>query len=146
MMTRQQGLDNISGIVGMNTGLYPNSAPLLVKELYSDNKVDEPVFGFYLGGTDENSFLDIGFINYNAMRDPDELVWIDVIPGDFWWTTYLSGIKFSKPDGSILPLSFSIDNEKVMTDTGTSCSYFPSAHYNDIISKLMTIVPEWYID
>jgi hypothetical protein len=146
MMTQQRGLDFISGIVGMTSGLYPNSAPLLVNELYQDDKIDENVFGFYLGGTDEDSSLDIGFINDQAMRDPSELVWMDVIDGNFWWTSYLTGVMFVKPDGSELPLSFSIDNELAMTDTGTSCTYFPSKHYNDIIGMLMTIIPEWYID
>jgi hypothetical protein len=51
-MTYQKGFDKISGIVGMSTGLYKNSAPLLVKELYEEGAISEPIFGFYLGGTD----------------------------------------------------------------------------------------------
>ena len=104
MMTQQSGLDFISGIVGMTSGLYKDSAPLLVDELYQSDKIDENVFAFYLGGTDEDSSLDIGFINKKSMRNPDELIWMDVSEGDFWWTSILSGLMFKKPDGSILPL------------------------------------------
>jgi len=51
-MTYQKGFDKISGIVGMSTGLYGNSGPLLIKELFEEGAISEPIFGFYLGGTD----------------------------------------------------------------------------------------------
>lgn len=33
-----------------------------------------------------------------------------------------------------------------MTDTGTSCTYFPTEHYQEIINILKTLIPNWYID
>lgn len=80
------------------------------------------------------------------MRNRNELVWLDVVDNDFWWTNYVTGIRFEKANGGELPLAFGFDKEKIMSDTGTSCTYFPTKHYNEIMGKLDSLIPEWYVD
>jgi hypothetical protein len=145
IMTYQEGFKGISGIVGMSTGLYGNSAPLLIEELFYDGKISEPVFGFYLGSTHEESFLDIGFISESAMRDPSELVWLPVVNNDFWWTNFITGISFTTPQQT-KPLSVSLPRTLAMTDTGTSCTYFPSLYFKEIIGILKELESSWYRD
>lgn len=125
----------------MTSGTYKYSAPLFIKELYNADKINSPVFAFYLANTSEKSYLDIGYIDQSAMKNPLGVKWIDVIDNDFWWTTYITGIKFKSHKGTSLPFSEKFNTEKVMTDTGTSCSYFPTRHYRDIISALTMLVP-----
>lgn len=63
----------------MSTGLYGNTGPLIIEELYNEGQISQPIFGFYLGGTDEESYLDIGSLQKSAMRDPSELAWLPVV-------------------------------------------------------------------
>lgn len=41
------------------------------------------------------------------MRDPSELVWLPVVEDDFWWTNYITGLKFTSV--SNVETEFSID-------------------------------------
>lgn len=130
----------------MTSGTYKYSAPLFVKELYNSEKITAPVFAFYLSGVHETSYLDIGYIDQSAMKNSLAVNWIDVIENDFWWTSKISSVKFTSYQGNPLPFKEKFSNEKVMTDTGTSCTYFPTRHYRGIISALTTLVPHLYID
>jgi len=49
--------------------------------MYSNGIISKPVFAFSLGGPNENSFVDIGVIQQEAMSNIDDLVYIDAIPG-----------------------------------------------------------------
>jgi len=64
----------------------------------------------------------------------NEMVWLDVVENDFWWTNYITGIKFEGTDG--LEASFQIDKMKALTDTGTSCVYMPSVYYEPILQLI----------
>jgi hypothetical protein len=95
------GFEGIAGIVGMSTGNPPyTEGPLVIEELYNAGLIDKPVFGFYLTGVDGQSYLDIGKFQSDAVRDNDEMVWLDVVEDDFWWTNYITGVKFTGADGS----------------------------------------------
>lgn len=86
-MTSGYGLEGIDGIAGMSTGMgIMAEGPLVIQELYGSGKIAEPVFGFYLSGVDKQSYLDIGYISKEAMRDPNELVWLPVLNENFWWS------------------------------------------------------------
>ena len=56
--------------------------------------IEKPEFGFYITGTEGDSYVDIGFIKAESMRDESELIWIDNDKNDFWWTATISGIRF----------------------------------------------------
>ena len=99
VMTEQSGFGGISGVVGLSSGNSLDTGPLLIKYLYKAGLISKPVFGFYLGGTDENSYLDIGSIQNSSMRDQSELVWFKTVKNDFWWTSYATGISFKNTTG-----------------------------------------------
>ena len=56
------GMDGIYGIVGMSTGLTQDSGPILVPALYEAGVISKPVFGWYLTGMSDESYLDIGIL------------------------------------------------------------------------------------
>lgn len=57
------------------------------------------------------------------MRDPNELVWMDVVDNNFWWAADIAAFRLDEND----ELAFSADGYYAMTDTGTSCTYVPDA-------------------
>ena len=139
------GLDGLSGIVGMSTGMHLKSdGDLIVPLLYDSGLIERPVFAFYLAGQDEQSYLDLGKLDSKSIRNPNELVWFDSVPGDFWWTTTMTGYEIVGADGK--SKMFQIDQSKVMTDTGTSCSYIPSKYYMQFIDVLKLKLHGWFID
>ena len=56
------------------------------------------------------------------MRDSSKYVELDVIPGNFWWSNYVTGIAFDGEEFALPPI-------ETFTDTGTSCTYIPSPYF-----------------
>ena len=52
------------------------------------------------------NYIDIGTYSTAGMRDADELVWIDT-EEDYWWTSYVTGVKFG--GGTGLTNAYSIE-------------------------------------
>lgn len=111
-------MQGIGGIAGLSTGLTRDSDQLLVPALYDAGVISEPVFGWYLTDMTGQSYMDVGFIGADAIRDGEEIAWLPVVNNDFWWTNYITGISFNGQD-------YSINKSLGMTDTGTSCTYVP---------------------
>lgn len=55
--------------------------------MFDKGKITQNVFGFYLGDMDEGSSLQIGSYSSKYMRDPSELVWLDLEYNYFWYST-----------------------------------------------------------
>ena len=77
--------------------------------------------------------MDIGYISNEAMRDPNELVWLPVLNENFWWSNEVTAIKF---EGPITTQEFSLTPGSAMTDTGTSCTYVPEQYFMPIRNKI----------
>jgi hypothetical protein len=90
------GMDGIHGIVGMSTGLTTDSGPILVEELYKGKIISEPIFGWYLTGLENESYLDIGILSEESIREGEKLIWIPVVEDDFWWTNIVTGVKIKE--------------------------------------------------
>lgn len=60
-----------------------------------------------------------------GMRDESELIWLSC-ETDFWWVSYISGIKFGDGAGLTNAYNINTDYGRFFTDTGSSCSYVPS--------------------
>lgn len=92
------GLDGRDGILGMSTGLYTGvSSPetLLIQALADDGIITDPVFGFSLFGTETQSFVDIGVLQASSMKNPTDMVWLDVAYEDvFFWAQVTTGVRF----------------------------------------------------
>ena len=54
------------------------------------------------------------------MRNPSELVWIDVVDEDFWWTNFITGIRINSMNESVAE-EYNTEKAYAMTDTGMSC-------------------------
>ena len=63
------------------------------------------------------------------MRDFSKFVELETVKNSFWWTNYIDGVSF---DGE----EFGLPKVLAMTDTGTSCSYFPQDIYEVIIQQV----------
>jgi hypothetical protein len=94
MILYQTGMDEIDGILGMSSGLAEESGPLFVKKLYEEGLVTEPVFGWFLTGMTGESYIDLGYLAEESIREGEELVWMPVVDNDFWWTNTITGVKF----------------------------------------------------
>ena len=71
-------MDAIDGIVGMATGFDPNSGPILINELFKQNLITAPVFGFYLSSLPGLSYLDIGIILDESINPNSKgIVWLN---------------------------------------------------------------------
>lgn len=109
--------------------------------------VDERIFSFYLTNyADEEtlgkSYIDIGYIDDSAIDS--EIIYIDVLPGDFWWTNYVEAISFTHPDQQVYypqadrnVNAWSIPKKKALTDTGSSCTLVNKEAYEFILSYLL---------
>lgn len=99
----QEGFDsNIDGILGFSSGGRGNfggSGPLYIDALKEQGLISERVFAFFLSNElDEDvapSYMDIGYFDPSSMSRADDLVWLDVLPDDFWWSNYVEGIMFT---------------------------------------------------
>ena len=127
-----EGTDGIHGIVGMSTGLTDDSGPLLVENLYEGKVISEPVFGWYLTGLANESYLDIGILSEESIREGEQLVWLPVL-GDYnmryWWTNVITGVKINEK-------AYSLPSAYAMTDTGTSCIYTPTSVFSRLIAHV----------
>ena len=134
-----EGMDDIYGIIGMATGFHSGSGPNMIMSLYEGGVISEPVFGWYLSDMSDESYVDIGFLSAESIREGEELVWLPVVEDDFWWTNFVTAIKFDDEE-------FALSTAYAMTDTGTSCAYVPSSLYFYITDKVLTNVSDVEVD
>lgn len=64
------------------------------------------------------------------MKEGTKISWIDVVDDDYWWTNFITGVKFGKEAYST-PIAYAL------TDTGTSCTYVPSSFFNEFEAKVL---------
>ena len=79
---------------------------------------------------DGTNFVEFGAYSTSGMRETDEseLVWI-ATETDYWWSAYISGIKFGA--GSGLTDAYTVDaaNGRAYIDTSSSVTYIPENYY-----------------
>lgn len=72
------------------------------------------------------------------MRDPSELVWINVENESFWWEAAITGIRFESRTDPDSRTEYSIqEGSTALTDTGSSCTYIPAQYYSEFTSQFM---------
>ena len=91
------------------------------------------MFSFYLTGHEEESYVDFGDYDRNVMKNEEEIVWLDVIDNDRWWTNFITGFKWDLPE----PVLYNFEKTKAFTDTGTSCIIGPKDYVNWITQTLV---------
>lgn len=95
------------------------------------------MFSFYLTGREDDSYIDFGMYDKNVMVSEKDIVWLDVLKNDRWWTNYITGFKWSLYSNPIL---YSFDQTKAFTDTGTSCLIGPKDYVDWILDTLMDML------
>ena len=108
--------DGILGFSTTDNGYI--TGPSLINSLYNQGKLTNPKFAFYLTDTQETSYVDVGLLQLGSMRDSSKYVELDVVESSFWWSNYIDGVSFNGEE-------YALEKTLAMTDTGTSCSYFP---------------------
>ena len=83
------------------------------------------------------SYVDLGFIRNSSMRNPNDLVWLELPSSSFFWMNPVTGVWIPESE-TILPeeQGFALAPLPGITDTGTSCSYIPPKYYQTIMSML----------
>jgi len=74
------------------------------------------------------SFVDLGQIRNESMKNPEDLIWIDVPKKSFFWSNYVTGIWIpdeKQPSNTPELNGMALTPLLGITDTGTSCSYIP---------------------
>lgn len=135
-------MDGIYGIVGMSTGLTKltkDDGPVLITSLYKNDIISEPVFGWFMSDEDNDSYIDIGYLAEDSIREGEELAWISVFNDDFWWTNMVTGVRL-KGNSYQTPRAFAL------TDTGTSCVYVPTEFYYALEALILADVLIYYDD
>ena len=57
--------------------------------------------------TDNDSYIDFGTPNTAAMSDPADLIYIDIIDNNIWWTEYVTGVRWGDSFGD--PIEYAVD-------------------------------------
>ena len=94
------------------------------------------MFSFYLTGHEDDSYIDFGAYNKHAITDEDDIVWLDVLDNDRWWTNFITGFKWSFPN----PVHYRFEKTKAFTDTGTSCIIGPQDYIQWILNVLIDML------
>jgi hypothetical protein len=93
-----KGFPEMSGILGF--GAKSKSAnPLVIDNLYKNGAISAPVFALWLDN--EDAFIDIGATFDNAMKNPDDLVFLDSKPEESSWTNTISQVRTRTPEGHV---------------------------------------------
>ena len=122
LISKQSGINaRIDGVFGLSRSVMADVGdealdmrgvgPLLVKQLAEEHVLDANLFSLYLmneddvglgpqafGGSPKGvySFIDFGSIQDEHMRDPSDLVWIDVFDHMFWMSYETYGVRFGE--------------------------------------------------
>jgi saccharopepsin len=106
--------DGILGL-GYNT-ISVNKIPPPFYNMIAQDKLDEPVFAFYLGGTDQQSEATFGGIDENHYTG--DLVWLSV-RRQAYWETSLDSISLGNQTAELV-------HTGAILDTGTSLIVVPT--------------------
>ena len=69
-----------------NKAGYSDQHKMIMYALAEQSVITENVFSFFLTGEAGDSYIDFGTPNTAAMSAAEDLVWIDVIDDNDWWT------------------------------------------------------------
>jgi hypothetical protein len=88
----------MSGILGL--GAKSGSAVTLpIETLYANGAISAPVFALWYDN--EDGFIDIGATFDDAMKNPDDLVFLDSKEGERLWTNTFSQVRTRTPEGHV---------------------------------------------
>lgn len=98
--------------------------------------ITNSVFGFYLAAFGQSSYLDIGIVDLTAMKDSTNMYYQNIVPNNYWWSNYVTGVAFSSPTGSN---AWGLNSYFAVIDSGASCTYVPTYYYVWFLNQLRTL-------
>jgi len=120
----------VAGIAGLGTDHDSSYGPNLIKSMYQADILTLNVFSFYLTYS-TSAYLDLGFIDNTAMKDPSNLIMHDT--GDsYFWSGTITAIRFGDADAD----AWQLDPLEGITDSGTSCILTPSKYFEWILEQM----------
>ena len=111
---------------------------LFMKRMVDSGAVTDAVFSFYLTDVDGDSYMDFGTPNRKVFSDPADLVYLDIVENDIWWTQTLTGFRWTK--NSKNNLDYKLTSAPGLTDSGTSCIDGPKKEMDYIVDTIMSLV------
>lgn len=131
MVTWQSGFPNYAGgIAGLATDSDDKWGPNLIKSFKNAGIIDNAYFCFFLMSSGTDSYIDVGYIRDDAMRDPTNLQMISILSGNYWWAQKVTAIRFGDED------IYEVHGEEAFTDSGTSCIIVPSRYFEWLYDRL----------
>ena len=86
MVTEQEGWPSyVSAIAGLATDSDSDRGPNLIKTMRDSGIIRSATFSFYLHDYGNNSYLDIGHVDTDVMKDPENLFMVDILKYNYWW-------------------------------------------------------------
>jgi hypothetical protein len=119
-----------------------NSGPLYIEGLYNSSMISAKLFSFYMTLSDEETYVDIGYMDETAMRGGSAaeagLVWISMPERSvLFWYQFASAIRFGDADATY-SVSYTFDEYiPAIFDTGTSLVLVPTAVADDFFGRLL---------
>ena len=90
------------------------------------------MFSFYLTGHEEESYIDFGPYDEQKITSIEDLVWLDVNPGEKLWSNSVTGLRWSHKSTEL----YKFERTRAFTDTGTSCILGPQDYIEWILETL----------
>lgn len=117
------------GIFGMYLGQHSGAETEMyyVPKIFNDGIIGEQTFSWYLGHTDETSFIDFGTPN-PAMIGSHAITWVPVEETDTFWGNTVTGVYY----GDDAATKYAVTETLGFTDTGSSCIIGPTEDVNAI--------------
>jgi len=99
MVTAQSGFPSAaSAISGLATDSDNSYGPNLIKQLRNASIITDAVFSFYLSKSGSSSYLDVGYVDPDAMLDSSNLIMIDILENNYWWAQKVTAIRFGNDE------------------------------------------------
>ena len=118
--------------------------PLLIRDMYEGGVIEDNIFSFYMEGYYEGdyaSFLDIGQIDNSHMRNPDDLIWLDLQDHMFWMINSTSAVRYGDDEDNAYQFPTLHSRLVSVIDSGTSMVFVPNSLWAYFLEHLKMNAP-----
>lgn len=136
---------SIDGILGLWRGDIPGFSvigEMVMPDITADSTITQNVFSFYMADLSIQSYIDFGEPNTAAMKDPNDLVYIDADTTKVHWTNTITGFRWASNMEDFK--EYAIIAADAITDTGASCLIGPFSQLGYIVEQIKTKMGEIY--
>ena len=110
---------------------------MFMYKMYPDSTISERTFSFYMTGLSGQSYIDFGTPNTAIMTSASDILWMNILSEDYWWSQYITGFKWGSTMNDAT--EYKIDTISALTDTGTSCIIGPTSAVASIRNQILNL-------